>query len=200
MVKTVVFDYYGVIFEQGHNFQEILFPLLKKHKSHRYCRVIYQQYATGKISRATFWQRMGVSDFKTVEKRFIQAHRLDKDFLMVVRGLRRRGITLLGLSNIPKEWSVQVKSRFRLDQKLRADVLSWQTGSRKPFLYNYRLLLKRFKLQAADTLFIDDKIENIRSAKRVGYMTCWYDRYRERLQPRSADIIITRLRELMYNL
>lgn len=197
-IKYIVFDIYGVIISQGHNIRNILFPIFPKHKSHPYCRKIYHYYAENKISRSEFWRQMGVqNDFKKMEKGFLNKHQVDKNFYKTVKILRQQDKKLFILSNIPSDWSNFLENKLKLSKYFSGQVYSWEHQTRKPNLKIYQVLLKKYKLKPSQTLFIDDKIENIKAAKKLKLFTCWFNREYEKTRPLAADLIITNFNQLI---
>lgn len=79
------------------------------------------------------------------------------------------------LSNIPYEWSKFLENKFKLNKYFLCKVYSWQQGIKKPNPKIFNVLLKKYKLVPYQTMFIDDKIENIRVAKKLKFKTCWYN-------------------------
>jgi len=197
-IENIVLDIYGVIISEGHNIRNILFPILPQHKQHSYCRKIYHDYALSKIDQKKFWKLMGVGKkFTVLEKKFYLRHYLDKDFYRVVRLFRKQNKNLFILSNIPREWSKYLEKRFKFQKYFLGKVYSWQYYAKKPDLKIYRELIKKYKLNPSRTLFIDDKIENIRAAKKINFKTCWYNRDNTNIKPISADLVISNLKQLI---
>ncbi len=93
------------------------------------------------------------------------------DTVKIVRGLKDAGYLVYGLSN----WSVEkynlVKDRFEFLSWLDGYLLSGQVGQVKPEPEIFHTFLKRFNLEAANCLFIDDVAENIHTAQKVGFQT-----------------------------
>lgn len=56
------------------------------------------------------------------------------------------------------------------------DVVSCEERTVKPEPRIYEILLDRFALDPAETLFIDDRPENIAAAERHGIRGCLFDR------------------------
>ncbi len=195
-IQYVVFDIYGVIITAGHNIRDILFPIFPKHKSHRFSRRIYHYYAENKLKRANFWSLLGNFD-SSLENKFYERHRLDKDFYQVIEQLKKQSKKLYILSNIPQEWSEYLNKKFKFDKYFSGTVFSWQVGKRKPDPKIFNYLVKKYTLPVGKTLFIDDNIDNIRMAKRLGFRTCWFNRDKIDLKPTSADFIINELKKLI---
>lgn len=53
--------------------------------------------------------------------------------------------------------------------------LSYEVGMRKPDAEIFQLVLSENKLDPKETLFIDDSIQHIESAKKLGIQTYWLD-------------------------
>src|ERR1019366_61494 len=53
--------------------------------------------------------------------------------------------------------------------------LSYKVGMRKPDIEIFELVLSENKLNPKETLFIDDSIQHIESAKNIGIQTYWLD-------------------------
>ena len=65
----------------------------------------------------------------------------------------------------------QIGGKF--DDQFIGAYYSFRTGLRKPSKEPYEEILKREQLTAAETLFIDDSIQNIEGAACVGLQTCY---------------------------
>jgi putative hydrolase of the HAD superfamily len=200
-IKNIVFDIYGVIICQGHNIRDILFPIFPGHKTHRYSRRVYHYYAENKIDRAEFWRLMGVeSNFAKLEKNLFNKHQLDKDFYKTVNTFIKKNKKLFILSDIPHEWLNFLENKFQLTKYFSGQVYSWQQGIRKPNRKIFNILLKKYKLDPSQTLFIDDNIENIKAAKKLKMKTCWFNRENQEIKPITADFIITNFNQLINKL
>ena len=57
--------------------------------------------------------------------------------------------------------------------------LSYKIGMRKPDAEIFEFVLKENKLTPAETLFIDDSVQHIEAAKKLGIQTYWLDVKRE---------------------
>ena len=85
------------------------------------------------------------------------------------------------LSNFNDESYQVAKSEFPFLNLFKGEIISGQVGYIKPEPEIYQLLLDRFELEPAETLFIDDSKENIEAAKEFGLRTIHY-RNSEQLQ------------------
>jgi len=85
------------------------------------------------------------------------------------------------LSNFNDESYQVAKSEFPFLNLFKGEIISGQVGYIKPEPEIYQLLLDRFELEPAETLFIDDSKENIEAAQEFGLRTIHY-RNPEQLQ------------------
>lgn len=85
------------------------------------------------------------------------------------------GVPMYGLSNWSKETFLPVRVRYaRIFNHLRGYVLSGEECLTKPDPRIYQLLLHRYRLLPAETLFIDDSPKNVEGALAVGMQAVQY--------------------------
>ena len=89
----------------------------------------------------------------------------------IVRELKEKGYALYALSNFSAETFPPTKKRFEVFSLFDGIVLSGEEKINKPDLEIYRRLLNRYGLKAEDCLFIDDNLDNIRAAEKLGFQT-----------------------------
>lgn len=73
------------------------------------------------------------------------------------------------LSNIPEDCYHFVKEKTPIFSLVQGGVYSYQEKRIKPDLELYKILLSRYRLKAEECLFIDDKIENVQAAQKLGF-------------------------------
>jgi putative hydrolase of the HAD superfamily len=86
-------------------------------------------------------------------------------------GFRRTGGRTAFLSNSGPEIMARVRARWPLETWFDAVIISCEVGLSKPDPRIYELCLDRLGLPAPDTLFVDDRADNIAGAARVGLRT-----------------------------
>lgn len=89
--------------------------------------------------------------------------------------LKAAGYKLYVLSNMSREF-IDFLRKQRVYEKFDGDVVSCEVGIVKPMPEIYDLLLKRFDLDPAETIFIDDRKENVDAAAEKGITTFHFDR------------------------
>jgi putative hydrolase of the HAD superfamily len=88
---------------------------------------------------------------------------------------RRTGGRAAFLSNSGPEVMARVRADWPLDARFDAVVISCEVGLSKPDPRIYQLCLDRLGLRAPETLFVDDRVDNIEGAARVGLRTLHFD-------------------------
>lgn len=97
-----------------------------------------------------------------------------------LKSLKDRGLNVYLLSNYPVSY-FELHSRECFDFMPYVDgkVVSAYVEKIKPDPDIYRILLDTYQLQAEETVFIDDRRENIAAAMRLGFWTIWFQDYPE---------------------
>jgi 2-haloacid dehalogenase len=86
----------------------------------------------------------------------------------ILRALKERGVPLYALTNMERETYPGRRDRFPFLRWFDGTVVSGFEGVAKPDPRVFKLLLERFGLNAAGTLFIDDSSTNVAAARSVG--------------------------------
>ena len=89
--------------------------------------------------------------------------------------LKAAGYKLYVLSNMSREF-IDFLRKQKVYENFDGDVVSCEVGIVKPMPEIYDLLLKRFELNPAETIFIDDRKENVDAAAAKGIATFHFDR------------------------
>lgn len=84
------------------------------------------------------------------------------------RRLQARGAPLYAISNFSREKFAETAVRFPVVTEFLGIVVSAHEGLVKPDPAIFRLFLDRYGLNAAQCLFIDDSLANVRAARSVG--------------------------------
>jgi 2-haloacid dehalogenase len=92
-----------------------------------------------------------------------------EDSVAILDALRRKGeVSLYALTNWSAETMPLARGRFSFLEWFDGMVVSGVEKTRKPFREIYRLILRRYGLSGARTLFIDDNPRNVRGAEEAG--------------------------------
>jgi putative hydrolase of the HAD superfamily len=150
--------------------------------------------AAGEMRR-TFWLRYGTTlnglmrHYGTDPRRFLlETHHFPELADMVVHenalrhALGRLGGKKLVFSNAPRHYVLQVLGALGVERFFDGVYTIEDARYRgKPALHGFRFLLRRHDLDPQRCAFIDDALENLRTAKRLGMGTVWVSRERRRV-------------------
>lgn len=96
---------------------------------------------------------------------------LIKGSVEIMKELYDRGYKIYGLTNWSSETMPLAKERYNFFPLLSGLVVSGEEKVIKPDPAIYKILLTRYQLDPADTLFIDDNTENTIAAAKLGMKT-----------------------------
>ena len=85
----------------------------------------------------------------------------------LIAELKSAGYRVFVLSNMSKEY-IEYLRKMPVYSHFDGDVVSCEVGLTKPEKEIYTLLLERFGLEPSQTMFIDDRKENVEAAAEVG--------------------------------
>jgi putative hydrolase of the HAD superfamily len=134
---------------------------------------------TGQISLAGYWadvgQRLRLDDNDLTQLRddFYSGDRLNLSLLDYIRARREEGHAVGLLSNDSLELVDKLR-RLDLEPLFDAIVISAQIGVMKPHPGAYEAILKRLGRSPQETLFIDDRQDNVDGANAVGMIGVRY--------------------------
>ena len=86
----------------------------------------------------------------------------------MLRSLRQNGIRTFALTNFSVETYPLAVARFSFLSEFDGTVVSGEEGIVKPDPEIYERLLQRYSITAARAVFIDDRLENVEAARRLG--------------------------------
>jgi 2-haloacid dehalogenase len=93
------------------------------------------------------------------------------DSVVLLGELRERGVTLFALTNWSAEKFLVSRSRFAFFDWFEGIIVSGEERLKKPDPQIFRLAARRFGLDPAATLFVDDSAPNIAAAAQLGFRT-----------------------------
>jgi epoxide hydrolase-like predicted phosphatase len=109
----------------------------------------------------------------------------------LIKELKERGYKLYVLSNMSKEY-IEFLREFPVFDYFDEQVVSCEIGLGKPDRRIYEYLLEKYELNPAETIFIDDRKDNVDVAEELGITPFHFDRH----NPEQA---CTDLRKVIYN-
>lgn len=178
MIRNLIFDLGGVLVRwQPEEF--IRQTLGDTPRAEAVCRAVFESTIWPEVDRGTISEAEGAADvlkrhpdmadeiaalFHGYKKYLVPL----EENVVLLREMKSRGYRVYLLSNVGDAVWSYVRER---DDHLRlfdGQILSFQEGTIKPEAEIYRRLLERYQLVAAESLFIDDRAENIEAAAVQG--------------------------------
>ena len=89
----------------------------------------------------------------------------------VLNNLKNLNYLCFVLSNWSSQTFIGITENYPFLNQFDGMIISGQESLIKPNIAIYNLAIKKFDLNPLETVFIDDKIENIISAKKLGFKT-----------------------------
>ncbi|MFC2036210.1 HAD family hydrolase [Chloroflexota bacterium] len=191
-MNTLVLDAMGVIYSAGDDVRELLCPfLLEKGGTNDSSRigVIYDAASLDAIRSSELWEAVGLEP--SIEDEYLERYQLTDgliDFLVTVKS---QGYELWCLSNDLSEWSRKLRTSFGLDTYFEGFVISGNVGSRKPDPAIYRYLIDQVNANPSDMIFVDDRVENLEMALKLGLNTILFSPTGHQLTSDKYQVVTT---------
>lgn len=99
---------------------------------------------------------------------------INNEIVELIKIIKQKGYNTYVLSNAPLDIDKYLKNK-NLNTLFDGIVLSAFENLVKPNKEIYELILDRFKLDPKESIFIDDKLENVEAAKRAGIDAFQFD-------------------------
>lgn len=180
-IKAVVFDFGNVLSEAPDPATSADLDAIAGTSGgalYRAAMAIRDDWDRGDITAVEYYRRSlsragateaGEGTLKALIERDMQSWaRLNPDTLALAAELRRAGLVLGILSNMPHEFLSMARSRFPIFSEVDAAVFSCEARINKPDAGIYRILLERVALPADEILFFDDLAPNVAAAEAAG--------------------------------
>jgi HAD superfamily hydrolase (TIGR01509 family) len=120
----------------------------------------------GEIDADEFWRRVGLA--ADVEGAYLASHRLEPGTLEFLTQARRANLPVWCLSNDIGRWSKQLRHALGIEELLTGALISSDVRVRKPDREIYVRLLAETGYRPYELLFVDDRANNVRSARALG--------------------------------
>jgi putative hydrolase of the HAD superfamily len=180
MIKFIVFDLGGVVFSSDGASYEGREKLaekfgIDKNKLHEFWFKKKNLLITGKMPEEEFLKEIvRLSKKKTsIEelKRILRdENKIDKDMINLLNKLKEN-YSLAVLNNEIKELNEDRIDKFNLREYFKLIISSCDVGFAKPDSEIYRILLNKINARPEEIVFIDNRIENLAPAEKLGIKT-----------------------------
>lgn len=182
MIKTVIFDYDGVVKKSQKLSLDIVdlykISVEEYEKFSPQLKPIIEKFDKGLVAEEKFWMKFSDAMGKVVpEKCGEKARKMYKDKFVffpevigLIEKLKSEGFRLSILSNMFPYQAEVIKENN--GHALFDDVfISCERGLKKPDLEFYELVIREMNVKPQECLFIDDKEDNLLPAEKLGMKT-----------------------------
>jgi len=174
MIKTVIFDYAGVLTATKNNYKFAK----KYHKrfgldADELMGLTYAKWKPALISKESeseYWSELEKAlgtDQVILKDLIIKTFPLDLRIIKIIDKIKNK-YKIVMMSNQVESWLEDVIRRDNLKEKFHYFINSYNVGLTKPDLEIFKLALRETKSEPQETLFVDDSVENIEAAKKMG--------------------------------
>tara|TARA_A100001037_G_scaffold300115_1_gene327028 strand:- start:238 stop:720 length:483 start_codon:yes stop_codon:yes gene_type:complete len=126
----------------------------------------------GQLSSAEFWSSVGVSgDPVALDADYLSRVRMRADVLPFLDKMDERGLPVACLTNSVLSWSLQLRQRFGLDDRVDPWVASGEIGARKPSQTMFEALRRMSGVDFTDMLLVDSEPATLEAARGLGMST-----------------------------
>lgn len=171
MIKVIGFDLGGVYLSDcwGAATKDSIHK--KFHITRKNLSAYDMQITEGLISEGEFLRKIGAKDEKTIKKLKMHIRAGNKvifpEIQRLIRKLRKHYKVAL-MNNEGKEWNDYRIKKFRLAKLFDEILTSCMLKDSKPKKSYFQKVLSKLNIKPGELLFIDDKIENAKAARRLG--------------------------------
>lgn len=179
MIKNIIFDLGNVVFRL--KFENVIKKFTQNEEEIKILKeVVFDSEEWLKLDEGTISKNDGISIMmsklpenlheicKEIMKDWTNLGlELNTDTVKFIKDMREKGYKTYILSNAPLEIPIYLE-KIDLLKYFDGKIISAEEKLVKPDLKIYELLLNRFNLKSDECLFLDDRSENIESAKQCG--------------------------------
>ena len=180
MIKAVIFDFGGVIAEEG--FREGLMSIAKKKNLDEQSffrtaeEIIYKTgYVIGKAKEKVFWETLsketGVKeDYRHLRLEILRRFILRTEMLLLAEKLRNQGLVAALLTD-QTNWLDEINGKKPFYNRFDYIINSYVLGKSKRDPSVFRDAARIIGIMPHLTLFVDDNVQNIKRASEAGMRT-----------------------------
>lgn len=175
-ISTIIFDWAGVFCSPAEPFSHPEFLRLAKMDADsitKRVKPLYNEYYRGEIASEEFWGEV-LKSFKIsglnhaeLNRAYLNSYALYPEMIDLAKNLKKN-YTVALLSNLTNEMTRHILAKHKIKSCFHKLFFSNQLGLMKPDKEIFLYALKTLKASPAETIFIDDSLENIVAAEKLG--------------------------------
>lgn len=174
-LRLVVLGGIGVVWDPGNEPEGLLVPFVRDQGGVVDPSEVADRYraaSLGHLSSGEFWAAVGVpGEPDTLDAAYLSRVRMRADVLPFLERMEQRGLPVACLTNAVLPWSMQLRRRFGLEQRVDPWVASGGVGARKPSPAMFEALRRMSGVDFADMLLIDSEPVTLDAARGLGIST-----------------------------
>jgi len=174
-LRLVVLGGIGVVWDSGNDPEGLLVPFVRDQGGVVDPSEVADRYraaSLGYLSSGEFWTALGVlGDADVLDSSYLSRVRMRADVLPFLDRMEQRGLPVACLSNAVLPWSLQLRQRFGLDDRVDPWVVSGEIGARKPSPAMFEALRRMSGVDYNDMLLIDSEPITLDAARNLGMST-----------------------------
>jgi len=174
-LRLVVLGGIGVVWDPGNDPEGLLVPFVRDQGGVVDPSEVADRYraaSLGHLSSGEFWTAVGVpGDADVLDSTYLSRVRMRADVLPFLDRMEQRGLPVACLSNAVLPWSMQLRQRFGLDDRVDPWVVSGGIGARKPSPAMFEALRRMSGVDYNDMLLIDSEPITLDAARNLGMST-----------------------------
>ncbi|MGI9601145.1 MAG: HAD family hydrolase, partial [Acidimicrobiales bacterium] len=177
-LELLVLDAFGVLFDADDDITTVLGPFVTENGGTDDAIEVaerYRQASLGRLSAAEFWSSLRVEgDPEHLDHEFVARLPLTDGALTFLERAKLQGLTVACLANGLSRWFDLLRRRDSLDVYCETWLISSDIGVRKPDPAAYEALQAATGVPLTNCLMIDDRVEHLEAARRVGMSTALF--------------------------
>ena len=199
-IKNIVFDVGGVLLQNGTK-QFVIERVTYKEDANVIERELFQsiervQLDRGIIGKEQAFNRMlsriperSREEAMRIYEEYMDNRKCTKGMAELVQNLKEQGYKLYVLSNFSTDfWSIIKKNKLKFFKLFDGVFVSCFYQAVKPEREIFKLFLAKYKLQAEECVFVDDKAENVEASIRQGFNGFHFNNNAEILKQYIQDL------------
>lgn len=190
--NVVALDGMGVLYREGNDIAELLVPFARQRGSEVPSDEIAAKarlMSLGRLTSAQFWPLIGVEgDPLELDAAYLSMHQLSPGVVKYLRKLRSEGVRAACITNDAAEWATKLRASHSLEGLIDPWVVSGSVGVRKPDAPIFEVLRRVTGEPPASILIVDDNIDTLDAARKLGFGTAWFAPRGGREDARGHDV------------
>ncbi len=190
--NVVALDGMGVLYREGNDIAELLVPFARQRGSEVPSDEIAAKarlMSLGRMTSAQFWPLIGVEGNPLeLNAAYLSMHQLSPGVVKYLRKLRSEGVRAACITNDAAEWATKLRASHSLEGLIDPWVVSGSVGVRKPDAPIFEVLRRVTSEPPANILIVDDDLDTLDAARKLGFGTAWFAGRSRREDARGHDV------------